>query len=749
MKLSTYYIKVTGLVQGVGFRPFIYRIAMEQNLKGWVDNRNDGVHITVTGKESEIKSFIANIRQLAPLASNITSVDYHKTEFEKFNAFEIVKSKNISENITDVSPDITVCDDCLSDMKMQQHRINYPFINCTNCGPRFSIIKDLPYDREKTTMQPFTMCPECKTEYTNVYDRRFHAQPVACNNCGPHYSMHLNNRLIENIDTIVAETAKLIDSGKVVAIKGIGGFFIACDALNEAAVKHLREVKLREGKPFAVMFKNEEVLQEYCYTGKEELKLIKSWQKPIVLLKIRKKLAFSVAKELKTIGAMLPYMPFHYLIFEKIKADTLVFTSGNISDEPIIIDNSKAIRDLTGIADAIITYNRDIYNRVDDSVMAVFENKPLFLRRSRGYAPSPINLNIDVDGIIATGAELVNCFCIGKNNQAILSQHIGDLKNAETLSFYEESMERMKNLFRIKPKLIVSDLHPDYLSTKYAANLGLKHVQVQHHHAHIVACMAENNVSEKVIGVSFDGTGLGTDGNIWGGEFLICDYHSFTRYTHFKYIPMPGGDKASKENWRAGLAYLYSVFGNSMFDLKIPFVNSLNIETAKMLINAIEKKVNSPLYSSAGRLFDAVSAIINLCTKSSYQAEAPMKLESVIDEKCCERYSFNFDKVISFNPTIFEIVKDLEMGTDISKISAKFHNTLTEVILSICIDIKRNTGINTVALSGGVFQNRYVFEKSLRKLKFAGFNVITHSLVSANDSGIALGQMIIAKSIST
>lgn len=743
-KMKTFHIHIKGLVQGVGFRPFVYLIAIENNLKGWVDNRNDGVHISVTENENTVQKFVEQIKNEAPLASKVSSIEISEVEFENFTNFEIVKSKNISDEITQVSPDIAVCDDCLQDLKLQKNRINYPFINCTNCGPRFTIIKDLPYDREKTTMSSFVMCNDCKTEYTNVLDRRFHAQPIACELCGPKYLLHFDNKIISDFNEILKTTAILINEGKAVAIKGLGGFFISCDASNEKAIETLRLKKNREKKPFAVMFKDLETVEEFTFLNETEKQSIQSWQRPIVLLKSKSKLPIGISNGLKNIGSMLPYMPLHYLLFEKLNFPAIVLTSGNISDEPIVIDNEIAIEKLSKICDAVLTYNRDIHNRVDDSVVSIFNNEEKIFRRSRGYVPSPIEMPVNVDGILAVGAELSNTFSIGKNNQAIISQHIGDLKNIETLNFFEETISRFQKLFRVQPKIVVSDLHPDYLSSKFASKLGLQHVQVQHHHAHIASCMAEHNIDEKVIGIAFDGTGFGDDGNIWGSEFFVCDFENYERIIHFEYIQLPGGDKTSKEAWRVAISYLYKVFGTDFLNLEIPFVQNLDKEKSKLVLMAIDQKINSPLSSSSGRLFDAVAAIVNLCTHSSHQAEAPMLLEAILDENCDEKYNYENNETICFNKTIQEIVEDLKNNISTSKISAKFHNTIVDVIIENAKKIRTQTQLNKVVLSGGTFQNKYLTENLETKLKSLNFEVFTQSKIPMNDGGISFGQLAIA-----
>ena len=741
-------IKVKGLVQGVGFRPFIYRIALANNLKGWVDNRNDGVHIKAEGEKIDIDKFVVDISEKSPVASNISSIETSNTDFQNFLEFKIVKSKNTNNQVTEVSPDIAVCNDCLQDMKTQSNRINYPFINCTNCGPRFSIIKDLPYDRDKTTMNPFEMCKTCNTEYINVLDRRFHAQPIACENCGPEYTLHYNGELITNINLIIDKVCQLIDANKIIAIKGIGGFFIACNATNEDAVSRLRKLKVRDGKPFAVMFKDIETIKEYAHISHKEEQLLTSWRKPIVIIDKQKELAKSVCLDFNTVGAMLPYMPIHYLLFEKLKTSVIVLTSGNISKEPIIINNQEALDKLALISDGILTYNREIHNRVDDSVAFVINNTERLIRRSRSYAPSPINVQSNVDGIIACGAELVNSFCVGKGKQAIMSQYIGDLKNIETLEFFEESLERYKTLFRIEPKLIVCDMHPDYLSTKYAEEQNIELLKVQHHHAHIVSCMAEHNINEDVIGIALDGTGYGTDGKIWGSEFMICNLKEFIRKAHFEYFAMPGGDKANKENWRMAISYLYNIYGAEFMNLDIPFVKSLNSYNVEILLQAIGKSINSPESCSAGRLFDAVSAILNIVTVSNFHSEAPMRLEAIIAPDCTLKYNYSIsnkkESLISFRKTIKEIITDISSNIPLSIISAKFHNTVIDVILKISLKLSEEYKIKKVVLSGGVFQNKYISQRAEQLLEENNFAVFFQNTIPCNDGGIALGQILIA-----
>jgi len=737
-------IHIKGLVQGVGFRPFIYRIAIRHGLHGWVENNNEGVRIHAEGEHPSLLAFLEAIKSEAPVASDISRIETCEAGVEEFGAFRIKKSADRSDAITGVSPDIAVCDACLADMKQQPHRIDYPFINCTNCGPRFTIIRDLPYDRPMTTMAPFPLCARCREEYENILDRRFHAQPVACNHCGPEYSLHAGGETITGIHQILAHASRLIDAGGIVAMKGLGGFHLACDALNAAAVDRLREAKNRDGKPFAVMFRNSGVAEKYAIISGEERSVLTGWQRPIVLLESKRKLAQGVSMGFGTVGGMLPYLPFHYLLFEHLRQDVIVLTSGNISDEPIIISNEEAMKVLGPIADAVILNNRDIHNRADDSVLRVMNGQPRLIRRSRSWVPSPVELQLDVDGILACGAELVNCFCMGKGRQAILSQHTGDLKNAETLEFYMEAVIRFSKLFRMKPALVAHDLHPDYLSTRYAQETGLPMVAVQHHHAHIASCMAEHGLRERVIGISFDGVGMGDDGHIWGGEFMLCDLSDYERFSHLRYIPMPGGDMATKEPWRMAVSYLFKAYGRKFPDLGLPFLQKIPAERLEIVVKAIESGINTPLTSSAGRLFDAVSAIAGLCSIATFHAEAPMRLEGAIDPEEKGHYPFGMTDTVDTLPLIRALCDDVLAGLPAGRIAARFHNSVINIIFAAAEMAAARTGINKVVLSGGSFQNKYILENAERGLALRGFECYTPRNIPANDGGIALGQLVIA-----
>jgi hydrogenase maturation protein HypF len=747
----TFQITVTGLVQGVGLRPFVYRIAAKHNLTGWVQNTNESVLIQVTGTSQNINYFLRSLREEAPQAAIIREISARELDTVAFTEFIIKESNDISEAITEISPDIAVCEECLRDMDEPGSRLHYAFINCTNCGPRFTIINDLPYDRTKTTMQQFEMCRECGNEYNDVTNRRFHAQPVACRVCGPNYELFVNGNFISNNTNEIIETvSKCIDNGGVVLIKGLGGMHLACDAFNASAVEKLRNLKNREGKPFAVMFRDLDSLKPFAEIDENEKKSILSWRRPIVLLKKKKNagyqvLAESISSGLNLLGVMLPYMPFHYLLFRQLKTAAIVLTSGNFSSEPILTDNYNALRQFSKITDAVILHNRDIYNRTDDSVVRFIADKERIFRRSRGYVPSPVRTSLDTDGIIAFGAELTNCFCVGKNQNAYLSQHIGDLQGIETVQFYEETISRFITLFRLKPSLVAVDMHPMYLSTRTGfAMTELPVVQVQHHHAHIASCMAENLLDEKVIGVALDGTGFGTDGNTWGSEFLICDLSDFERITHFEYIPLPGGDSAAEEPWRTAVSYLYKVYGIDFLDLKLDVIKKTDPEKIRMIVNMIDKKINCPLTSGAGRLFDCAASLLDLVQIATFQAEGPMRLESLTGSVCNDVYAFTSGQTICFDETIRGIVSDILNGIEKVTIATKFHNTIILAIFDSVNAIRNKSGINKVVLSGGVFQNRYLSEGIMDLLLKNKFEVFSHSAVPANDGGLALGQLAVA-----
>ena len=742
---------VTGLVQGVGFRPFIFRIATKAGLTGWVLNTNENVKILVTGDPVNISSFLTALRNEAPPASMIEAISTVEIKSAVFDSFRILESHNVSDEITEISPDIAVCNDCLEDITKNGSRLNYAFVNCTNCGPRFTIIQDLPYDRAKTTMKTFAMCPECREEYETVTDRRFHAQPTACSNCGPTYELFAGqSKVSESIDVILDRVSQSVENGGVVLIKGLGGMHLACDAFNETAVKKLRDLKNREGKPFAVMFRDIAQLKIHAEVNEIEEQSLVSWRRPIVLLKKKNitqqhVLAQNLNARLNLLGVMLPYMPFHYMLFQQLKTSAIVLTSGNFSSEPILIDNKPALEQFLPVVDLAVMHNRDIYNRTDDSVTRIIGGKERIFRRSRGYAPAAVRTAMNTEGIVAFGAELTNCFCVGKGQKAFLSQHIGDLQGLETIQFYENTIKQFISLFRVKPELLAVDMHPEYISTKAGLNYGnFQVVKIQHHHAHIASCMAEHMLDEKVIGVALDGTGYGTDGHIWGSEFLVCDLNDFTRITHFDYIPLPGGDSAAEEPWRTAVSFLYKVYGKEFLSLGLPFLNHLDPDKVALIIQMIDKKINCPLSSGAGRLFDCVASLLDLVQEATFQAEGPMRLEAIVRTDCTESYAFECKETIQFGLTIQEITDDIRRGTDTSIIATKFHNTIILAIFETVKSIRLKEGINKVVLSGGVFQNKYLLEGTIQVLLKNNFEVYSHATVPSNDGGIALGQLAVA-----
>jgi len=741
---------IRGLVQGVGFRPFICRLAARYGLSGEVDNRTDGVSVILQGDLESIKRFSNDILKDAPPASHIKSMEINETRFAGYESFSIAESKTVDNLVTEISPDIAVCRECLDDMEKDPERIDYPFINCTNCGPRFTIIEALPYDRPMTSMKFFKMCDDCKSEYEDILDRRYHAQPIACNKCGPVCNFRDITKSISNLNQILDEVSVQIASGKTVAVKGLGGYFLMCDALNNNAVNELRQKKHRDEKPFAVMFRDVSSVKNFCYLEVDEEREILSWRRPILILRQKKLLSPSVSNGLKTTGAMLPYMPLHYLLFKHIKTPVVVLTSGNISDDPIITDDSTAEKQLLKVAGSVLSYNRAIHNRADDSVVRIIDHMPCILRRSRGYVPRPVDLKMDVEGILALGADQKNSFCIGKGYQAIMSQYIGDMKNPAVYDFFTESIDRFSGMFKFKPEIIACDLHPDYTSTHYAEilekKLKIPLVRVQHHHAHIASCLAENSIEDEVIGVSFDGTGFGTDGNIWGGEFLIADIEKFSRFAHFDYIPMPGGDKAVSEPWRMAFSYLFRYFGDNLDYKSIPLFRSIDANKLSVVREMIIKKINSPLSSGAGRLFDAFSALLGLCSDETFDSEAPMRMESAIDCEINDYYPFHTGETIVFSDTFKALLEDMP-HKKIGVIAAHLHNTVAQVILQTSQKIRRINSINKVVLSGGVFQNKYLLEKTAALLRKEMFEVFTNHLVPANDGGVSLGQLAVTSKL--
>jgi hydrogenase maturation protein HypF len=782
LKNSGLKIHVTGVVQGVGFRPFVYSLAQRHHLTGWVKNTSAGVDIEVDGAEPVLKTFAASIIEEAPPLARIDELNVTSTEPVGFSDFEIIQSEAIKGAFQPISPDVCVCADCLREMAdPEDRRYRYPFINCTNCGPRFTIIEDIPYDRPYTTMAPFEMCSDCALEYRDPLDRRFHAQPVACPECGPHVWLEtardpadvwrplpVDEQSIAG-DDAVKEARRLLNDGYILAVKGLGGFHLACDASNTTAVLRLRERKLRVDKPFAVMMADSETVSSSCLVGETELGLLTSRERPIVVMKRldASNVVPEVAPGQNTIGVMLPYTPLHYLLLEKEAGypEALVMTSGNLSEEPIATHNEEALARLSGIADAFLLHNRGIRTRCDDSVVRVFEldeDRPSAagqssiypLRRSRGYAPFPIKLSGNSPPILATGAELKNAFCLTNDRYAFLSHHIGDMENLETLKAFEDGIDHLERLFRIKPQVLAYDLHPNYLASRYAqeraAGENIPSIGIQHHYAHIASCMAEHNLPEDrpVIGISFDGTGYGEDGAIWGGEVLVADFESFQRAYHLMYTPLPGGDRAIREPWRMALSWLASA--GIEWDADLPPVRYImahqeSTDALSALRQQIRSGLNAPSTSSMGRLFDAVSALSGVRQIVNYEAQAAIEFEALADpfEKEAYPLALNGD-LIDPRPLLREVVKDVRAGTGLPSISGRLHNGLAQMVAAVSAQVRHQHQISDVILSGGVWQNMTLLHKTFILLESQGFNCFVHHKVPANDGGLALGQAAIA-----
>ncbi len=749
-------ISVRGVVQGVGFRPFVYQLATKHNLKGWVCNTSGDVKIDVEGKPSALDRFLADLKTLPPPLARIEGISTTKKPAVGYKRFEIRDSVSEKGKYQLISPDIATCQACLKEiLDPTDRRYRYPFTNCTNCGPRFTIIEDMPYDRQKTTMRSFKMCPQCQQEYDDPLDRRFHAQPNACPRCGP--SVQLVDSKGDSLsgDDALRAAGKLLKEGRIVAIKGLGGFLLACDATNGQAVQTLRERKRRPSKPLAIMVATLDEVKEHCQVSSAEEELLTSSPCPIVLLKRKAGSWVSprVAPQLNYLGVMLPYTPLHHILLRETSLP-LVMTSGNLSEEPIAKDNDEALRRLRGIADCFLLHNRDIYARYDDSVTMVERDKPQLVRRARSYAPYPIHLPFKAKQVLACGAELKNTFCLTRDEYAFLSQHIGDMENLETLEHFEATIDLYKSLFRIQPETVAYDMHPEYLSTKYALAIAadaedITFVPVQHHHAHIVSCLVDNGFKGPVIGVAFDGTGFGSDGHIWGGEFLVADYRGFERLGHLQYVPLPGSAAAIERPYRMAISYLFTLLGKEALNQNLPFLSHVDSLEVDLIKKQIEKGINSPLTSSCGRLFDAVSALIEIRGRIEYEAQAAIELEMLADESETTSYPFSIAQregvnIVHLEELFAAIVKDLANGVPQASISMKFHRSMAQVVTEMCKLLAAGTGLKQVALSGGVFQNRLLLRLTVAALERAGFVVLTHNQAPTNDGGVSLGQAVIA-----
>jgi len=747
-------IEITGIVQGVGFRPYVYRLANDCGLTGLIANTPAGVSIEVQGEAEAVERFLERLPKEIPPLAKITGLTPRSVEVQQETAFLIKASSTRAAAKALISPDVSVCEDCLRElMNPRDRRFLYPFINCTNCGPRFTIIHDIPYDRARTSMAKFKMCAACHAEYENPASRRFHAQPNACWDCGPLVSLLGADGARMDVAEPIREAARLLQQGSVVAIKGLGGFHLACDAQNERAVAKLRERKRRVEKPFAIMVRRVEDASRFCVVDELSKKMMRSFERPIVLLPRRPEVAFvpEVAPGNRFLGVFLPYTPLHHLLFQSGKFEALVMTSGNLSEEPIAIDNEEAVRRLNRIADAFLVHDREIVRRCDDSVVRVAAGQPQKLRRSRGFVPVPVQLEKEMQPVLAVGGELKNTVCVVRGSEAFLSQHVGDLEDLESHKFFEEAVQHLQRILETEPKVIAHDLHPDYFSAKWAQErTGVELVGVQHHHAHVAACMAENHLDGKVIGVALDGTGYGTDGAIWGGEVLVADYAGFERAGHFEYVPLPGGAAAIHEPWRMAVSYLAKHYGKAVETLGLPFLAEVDPRKLSVVLQMMEREINSPRTSSCGRLFDAVAALLGLRGTVNFEAQAAIELEMAARDSASEAaYPLDLELhgttwQIGTKPLFDWLLKDIRQQASVADISRKFHNGLALVFVDTAERIRDRTQLDRVCLSGGCFLNALLLETMITEMKERSFEVFFHTEVPAGDGGISLGQAVIA-----
>ncbi|MCE1226078.1 MAG: carbamoyltransferase HypF [Geobacteraceae bacterium] len=728
----------------MGFRPFVFRLATELGLTGWVRNSPAGVELELQGNTEQLARFDERLQsELPPLAviSSLKSADIPVVSGE--TGFAILASSDGSHE-AQITPDSALCADCLRELSdPADRRFRHPFITCTNCGPRWTIVTGIPYDRPLTTMAAFQLCTSCEAEYRNPLDRRFHAQPIACLDCGPQLS------LIPPHADPLGQAIALLQQGRIVAVKGLGGYHLAVDACNTDAVARLRQRKQRDEKPFAVMVPDLATAQQLAELSELEERLLVGPEAPVVIVGRRAAtpVADLVAPGSLWIGLLLAYTPLHQMLFADTGLKALVMTSANASDEPMLSDDAEAAEQLPGIADAILTHNRPIQVRTDDSVLRVFQGQPLFYRRSRGYVPRPVLLPFDAGKILAVGAELKNTICLTRGNQAFLSQHIGDLKNEATLDTFRQTINHLGSIMEIRPERVVCDQHPDYLSTRYADELGLPLLRVQHHHAHLASCMAENGLDGDVIGVIFDGTGLGDDGTVWGGEFLVGGYAGVQRAGHLKQIRLPGGDLAAKEPWRMAVAWLWEPLGEAVWQL--PGMPALAATDRQLLQVMLERGINAPLTSSAGRLFDAAAFLLGAATRNNFDGQAGMALEALAETATATGllpYHLQPGRPFQLDlaPLLLGLVQRLQAGESVASLAWAFHASLATAVLEGCELIRNETGFDRVALSGGVFQNRLLTELVYTFLAKSHFSVFIHRLVPPNDGGICLGQAAIA-----
>ncbi|MFO7769724.1 MAG: carbamoyltransferase HypF [bacterium] len=744
-----------GLVQGVGFRPFVARLADRIGLAGRVRNTGGGVEIRLEGTAAELDRFESLLLSEAPPLARIHDIISTGGDAEGLEDFRILHSGGEEGASQPVTPDIATCEDCLREMAdPSDRRYRYPFTNCTNCGPRFTIVRDVPYDRPRTTMSGFPLCEACAAEYTDPLDRRYHAQPVACPLCGPSLTLEApEGRVLSSGDEALREVREALAAGRIAAVKGLGGYHLVCDASDEEAVRTLRTRKGREGRPFALMAPDVPAVASHCRLGPRERDLLTSPERPIVLLARREEdtLPRSLAPGLHRLGFMLPYTPLHHLLLEPAEGmpRVLVMTSGNLSEEPIAYRDEEARERLAPLADLILTHDRPIHMRCDDSVAALAAGGTLLHRRARGWAPMPLSLSFDAPHLLAAGADLKNTFCLAREDRAYLSHHIGDLDDVATLRAWEEGVEHYARLFRVEPEVVVCDLHPDYRSTLAARRLAeerdLPLTAVQHHHAHAAACMAEHGLrlGEEVIAVSFDGTGYGTDGAIWGGEFLIASYTGSRRFAHLPYVPLPGGEAAMRRPYRMAMAWLRHA--EVLWYESLPPLRTAGDEERTVLDAVMRRGLNSPPTSSAGRLFDAVSSLAGICQEATWEAQAACELEAAADPAEEGGYPFTFSEgILDPSPMIREAAGDVRAGLDPGRVSMRFHRGLARGITTACRAAREASGRGRVVLSGGVWQNTLLLELTLPLLEAEGMEVLVHRQLPPGDGGIALGQAAVA-----
>ena len=749
-RLRRCIIAIEGVVQGIGFRPAVYRLAVRHGLGGSVRNSLQGVLVDVEGDETMVASFVAELDALAPGNGRRASITWQEPR-GRAGAFTVDASLRSGTAELSPTPDRATCEDCLAElMSPGDHRHGYALLTCSVCGPRFTIVRALPYDRARTTMEGFEMCSRCRREYETPSDRRFHAETIACPRCGPLLTLHGADGA-PAADPIRTAAAALRDGG-IVGIKGIGGYHLACDATNAAAIAELRRRKRREAKPLAVMVKDLTAARALCRVSDAEARLLASPARPIVLLTKRADatLADGVAPGGRELGLLLPYTPLHHLLLDAVES-ALVMTSGNATDDTIAHLDDDAQRRLRGVADVLLAHDRPIEVPCDDSVARVVRDIPRLIRRSRGYVPLAVRLPVAASRpILACGGELKNAFALARGREAFLSQHLGDLTNERAFRTFLDAVGHWRRLLDLSPDVVAHDLHPGYRSTVYARSLdGVERIAVQHHHAHIASCLADNGVDRRVIGVAWDGTGYGLDGHAWGGEFLVADLAGFERAGHFEPVPLPGGDAAAREPWRMAAAFLRAAYGDVMAELDLAFMRRLDRVAWRTLARAIDRGLNAPLTSSAGRLFDAVASLLGVRDRVAFEAQAAMELEALAAPRADVTYATRLDDtgdvlVVRTTDVVRGVVDDLLRETPAAVIAARFHATLADVIVSVCGRIRERTGVGVVALSGGVFQNARLLAAALDALETAGFEVYSHRGVPANDGGLALGQAAVA-----